>query len=156
MIEGIKGKILLLAILGAISNVASSRADVANNLNSKLVVEVDGFANQSGQVCASLFANSQGFPNNRQKVVQRQCTKIASVPTIITFNNLKAGSYAVAAIHDRNGDGTLNRNNLGMPIEGYGFSRNPTTEAAPPKFKDAVVLIAGPSTYIQVHLKYLL
>lgn len=155
MLTGLRTRASLVIIVGAIANAAcSSKANVANNLNSKLVVQVNGFANQSGQVCASLFANSQGFPNNRQKVVQRQCTKIA-VPTTITFKNLKAGSYAVAVIHDRNNDGTLNRNNLGMPLEGYGFSRNPKTETAPPKFQDAVVFVAGASTNVQVQLNYL-
>lgn len=154
MLKGLRTRVLLLTIVGAIANAACSRANVANNLNSKLVVQVSGFANQSGQVCASVFASSQGFPNNRQKVVQRQCTKIAN-PTTITFKNLKAGSYAVAVIHDRNSDGTLNRNDLGMPLEGYGFSQNPQTETAPPKFKDAVVFVAGVSTNVQVQLRYL-
>ncbi|KJH72556.1 DUF2141 domain-containing protein [Aliterella atlantica] len=154
MLKGLRTRASLLAIVGAIANAACSQANVVNNLNSKLVVQVGGFANQSGQVCASLFASSQGFPNNRQKVVQRQCTKIAN-PTTITFKNLKAGSYAVAVIHDRNSDGTLNRNDLGMPVEGYGFSQNPQTETAPPKFKDAVVFVAGVSTIVQVQLRYL-
>lgn len=155
MSKGLRVRASLLTIVGAIANAACSRADVVNNLNSKLVVEVNGFGDRSGQVCASLFASSQGFPNKRKNAVQRQCTKISAIPTTITFNNLKAGSYAVAVIHDRNSDGTLNRNDVGMPLEGYGFSRNPNTENAPPKFQDAVVFVAGASTNVQVQLKYL-
>ena len=146
---------LLLSVFGILINLSSSRADANNSLFGNLTVEIDGFRNRAGQACVSLFASSQGFPNNRKNVVQRQCKKIASIPLIVNFTNLKAGNYAVAIVHDTNGDGTLNRNDIGMPIEGYGFSRNPEIRTAAPKFNDAAVLIAGPNTSVQVQLKYL-
>ncbi len=147
--------VLFFAFFGAIAHACDSRADTVNNLTSRLTVEVAGFNNQQGQVCVSIFANSQGFPHQRKNVVQRQCTKITSIPIAITFTDLKAGSYAVAVIHDVNGDGTLNRNDLGMPIEGYGFSRNPATRTKAPEFNDSAVLVAGPNTNVQIQLKYL-
>ncbi|NHC33655.1 DUF2141 domain-containing protein [Scytonema millei VB511283] len=145
---------LLLTALGISLDISHSRAK-ANNLSGNLTVEINGFRNREGQACVSLFASSQGFPNNRKNVVQRQCNKITSVPLTLNFRNLKAGNYAVAIIHDTNGDGTLNRNDIGMPIEGYGFSRNPEIRTAAPKFNDAAVLIAGPNTNVQVQLLYL-
>ncbi len=153
--RGLRANVLLLVIFGSMAIASSSRADVTNNLTSSLSVAVNGFNNQEGQVCVSLFANSQGFPNNRKKVVQRQCTKITSIPVTVTFANLTAGSYAAAVIHDSNGDGTLNRNDLGMPIEGYGFSKNPAIRTGPPKFNESAVLVAGPNTNVQVQLQYL-
>lgn len=147
--------LLLLAFFGAIANSSIIQVDANNSLSGNLTVEIDSFRNREGQVCASLFASSQGFPNNRKNVVQRQCHKITSVPLTVNFNNLKAGNYAVAVIHDTNSDGTLNRNDIGMPIEGYGFSRNPEIRTAAPKFNDAAVFIAGPNTSVQVQLKYL-
>jgi uncharacterized protein (DUF2141 family) len=138
-----------------VTNTTDSRADVTHKFSGNLTVEIDGFRNSEGQVCVSLFASSQGFPNNRKNVVQRQCHKITTVPMTVNFTNLKAGNYAVAVFHDPNRDGTLNRNDLGMPIEGYGFSRNPAIRTAAPKFNEAAVLIAGPNTSVQVQLKYL-
>lgn len=145
----------MLVVFGTTTHTSDIRADVTSNFSGNLTVGIEGFRNREGQVCASLFASNQGFPNNRKNVVQRQCNKITSVPLTINFTNLKAGNYAVAVIHDTNGDGTLNRNDLGMPIEGYGFSRNPTIRTAAPKFNDASILIAGPNTSVQVQLKYL-
>jgi uncharacterized protein (DUF2141 family) len=147
--------LLLLAFFGALANSSISRVDANNSLSGNLTVEIDGFRNHEGQACVSLFASSQGFPNNRKNVIQRQCHKIPSVPLTVNFTNLKAGNYAVAIIHDTNGDGTLNRNDLGMPIEGYGFSRNPTIRTAAPKFNDAAVLVVGSNTSVQIQLKYL-
>ncbi|MBH8576221.1 DUF2141 domain-containing protein [Nostocaceae cyanobacterium CENA369] len=150
MVKALRVSGLLLAVMGLTWSF-SARA----SLNGNLSVEIDGLKNKQGQVCVSVFASSQGFPSNRDRVIQRQCTKITETPMKINFNNLKAGNYAVAVFHDRNNDLTLNRNDLGMPIEGFGFSRNPEVRTSAPKFGDAAFLIAGPNTNIQIKLKYL-
>nr|WP_245817423.1 DUF2141 domain-containing protein [Hydrococcus rivularis] len=76
------------------------------------------------------------------------------MPQLVTFENLQPGSYAVAVLHDANNDGEANRNALGIPVEGFGFSRNPVIRTGPPKFNDAVVLVLGSSTKIQIQLNY--
>lgn len=73
-----------------------------------------------------------------------------------TFDNLKAGSYAVAVLHDKKGDRQLKRNFLGIPTDGFGFSGNPAIVTGPPKFGDSAFVVAGPSTNIQIQLIYLL
>ncbi|BAT53027.1 hypothetical protein NOS3756_19720 [Nostoc sp. NIES-3756] len=142
---------MLMATLGNLAWSLSARA----NFNGKLIVEIDGLQNKQGQVCASIFSSSQGFPSDRKRVLQRQCTQISETPLKLTFDNLKAGSYAVAAIQDLNSDGTLNRNSLGMPVEPYGFSRNPEVRTSAPKFGDAAFILAGPNTIIQIQMRKL-
>lgn len=149
MINKLRVSVLLLAVMG-LAWPFSAKASSNSNLN----IEIDGFKNSKGQVCVSLFASSQGFPNNRDRVLQRQCTKITENAVKVTFGKLKAGNYAVAAIHDENNDLRLNRNGIGMPTEGFGFSRNPEVSTSAPKFNDAAFLIAGPNTNIQIQLKY--
>ncbi|WP_138504362.1 DUF2141 domain-containing protein [Nostoc sp. PA-18-2419] len=150
MVRGLRVSMLLLAVLGNLIWSFTAKADYKG----KLTVEIDGLKNKQGQVCASIFANSQGFPNQGDRVLQGQCIKITDTPLLITFENLKAGNYAVAVIHDQNSDRTLNRNILGIPIEGFGFSRNPVITTSAPKFSQAAFLVAGPNTNIQVQLKY--
>ncbi|AFY35251.1 DUF2141 domain-containing protein [Calothrix sp. PCC 7507] len=150
-LRGLRVNLLLLAVVGNLVYSFSARA----GFNGTLTVEIDGFKNKEGQVCASIFANSQGFPNQRDRVLQRQCTKITDIPVKITFENLPASSYAVAVMHDQNKDLILNRNSLGMPTEGFGFSRNPEVTTKPPKFSEATFLLAGPNTKVNVQLKYL-
>ncbi|MBD3882694.1 DUF2141 domain-containing protein [Phormidium tenue FACHB-886] len=155
---------LLLAVLVGWASSSSVRADDsveagdtvndANSLSGNLTVEVDGLKSQEGQICINLFASSRGFPSNRQEALQRQCEAIATIPMTFTFNDLQLGNYAVAVYHDANGDEVLDRNELGMPIEGYGFSRNPVVRTGPPEFGDSAVLVAGSSTSIQIQLKY--
>ncbi|TVP63341.1 MAG: DUF2141 domain-containing protein [Nodularia sp. (in: Bacteria)] len=151
MIKKLGLSALLLAVIGNFTWTSSARASFQGNLT----VEIDGFRNTEGQVCVSIFASSQGFPSNSDRVFKRQCAQIADTSLKVTFDNLQAGSYAVAVIHDQNKDQILNRNNLGMPIEGFGFSRNPEVRTSPPKFREAAFLLAGPNTVIQIQLKYL-
>jgi uncharacterized protein (DUF2141 family) len=151
MRQAMRVSLLLLAFVGNLAWAFSAKANFKGNLT----VEIDGFKNKQGQVCASIFAKSQGFPNDRDRVLQRQCTRITDIPIKLTFENLPAGSYAVAAMHDSNEDSKLNRNSLNMPTEGFGFSKNPEVRTSAPKFNDAAIFLAGPNTTIQIHLKYL-
>ncbi len=123
-------------------------------VNSEITVTIDGLKNLKGQICLSVFDSSQGFPSNSDRAIQGQCLKVSKDPIKVTFSNLPAGSYAVAVIHDANSDRSLNTNALGIPTEGFGFSRNPQIMTGPPKFGDSVVFIAGANTEIAIRLKY--
>ncbi|WP_246844079.1 DUF2141 domain-containing protein [Hydrocoleum sp. CS-953] len=68
---------------------------------------------------------------------------------------MKPGSYAVAAFHDFNDDGIFNLNGIGIPKEGFGFSKNPKIFTGPPKFRDVVVIIVGSTNNIWIKLQYL-
>ncbi|MBD2510305.1 MULTISPECIES: DUF2141 domain-containing protein [unclassified Nostoc] len=150
MVRELRVGMLLLAIVGNMAWSLSAKA----NFNGKLTLEIDGLKNKEGQVCTSIFASSEGFPSDRDRGLQKQCTKITDTPLSITFENLKAGNYAVAVFHDQNNDRILNSNVFGIPKEGFGFSRNPEIRTGAPKFGEAAFLVAGPNTNIQIQLKY--
>lgn len=147
--------IAFLAILGSMVLMSDAKAGIAN-INSDLTITVDGLKNQQGQVCFSLFAKSKGFPSNKDNSLQAGCVKVAETSVKLNFKGLAAGNYAVAVFHDINGDSTLNRNLIGIPTEGFGFTNNPTIRTTPPKFNDSAVLVAGSSTNTQIDLQYLL
>ncbi|MBD2594637.1 DUF2141 domain-containing protein [Nostoc spongiaeforme FACHB-130] len=151
MSKKLKVSLVVLAALGNLALPLMARA----SFNGNLTVEIDGLKNTEGQVCASIFASSQGFPSDRDRVLERQCTKITEKSVTITFSNLKAGNYAVAVMHDENNDFTVNRSDIGFPLEGFGFSQNPEIRSRAPKFDEAAVLVAGANTDIKIHLKYL-
>jgi uncharacterized protein (DUF2141 family) len=73
--------------------------------------------------------NSEAGWNNQEKpvafeevVVTEQ--QVADKAVVVRFK-LPAGSYAVQVMHDENGNGKLDTNVMGIPVEGYGFSNNP-------------------------------
>ncbi|MEA5616515.1 DUF2141 domain-containing protein [Cronbergia sp. UHCC 0137] len=147
------GLMVLLPVLGNLVFLANTRANI---INSNLTVEVDGLKNQTGQICFTIFSDSEGFPDNDKNALQAQCVKITETPQKLDFSDLKPGNYAIALIHDANEDGILNRNSFGIPTEGFGFSNNPTILTGPPKFNDSAVLVVGPNTNIQIKLQYFL
>ncbi|MEA5466222.1 DUF2141 domain-containing protein [Leptothoe sp. PORK10 BA2] len=139
--------------------------------STQLLVQVSGLNELQGKVCLSLFDSSTGFPSNGDEAVGSQCVSaIEPVSTAesdaatqispdssslwVAFENLAPGSYAVSVFHDANGDGEFNRHLFGMPAEGFGFSRNPEVRTGPPQFGDAVVLVAGTETKIEIELNY--
>jgi uncharacterized protein (DUF2141 family) len=147
---------LLLASLGAVSFGLSQaqQAQAQSSATGKLTVEIDNLTSQDGLVCLSLFSRSEGFPSNSSKAVANQCAEISTTPMKVQFTGLSQGSYAVAVIHDANSDRQLNRNGLGIPTEGFGFSRNPVIRTGPPSFNDAAFIMAGSETSVQVELNY--
>ncbi len=64
-----------------------------------------------------------------------------SSQVMVVFPNLSLGKYAVAACHDADGNGKINRNPLGMPTEVSGFSNNARGSFGPPKFENATFAI---------------
>ena len=142
--------ILLLPILGNFLFLASAKAD----LTSSLTIEVEGLKNKSGQICATLFDQSKGFPGDSKKAWQSECSKITEMPQKLIFKDLKPGNYAVALIHDANGNSNLDTNSFGMPTEGFGFSQNPEVLTGPPKFNDSAVTVSKTNTDIKIKMKY--
>ncbi|MBW4505267.1 MAG: DUF2141 domain-containing protein [Scytonematopsis contorta HA4267-MV1] len=126
------------------------------NLTTTLTVEVNGLRNRKGQVCISIFADADAFPKDAVNAVQSQCVEITDIPLQVTFENLQPGNYAITVMHDENRDGQLNRNFLGIPTEGFGFSRNPTIYFGAPKFDDTVFTVTETNTTTQINLNYLL
>lgn len=124
------------------------------NPTGNLRIVVNGIRQAQGQVCVSLFAGSQGFPDRGDRAVRAQCVPTGKGRTAVTFQNIAFGNYAIAVYHDRNGNGKLDRNFLGIPTEGFGFSRNPVIRTGAPRFGEAAVFVAGTETTAQIQLQY--
>ncbi len=50
---------------------------------------------------------------------------------------VEPGTYALALLHDENGNGEMDSNFLGLPQEGYGFSNDAKVFLGPPSFEAA-------------------
>ncbi|WP_238183221.1 DUF2141 domain-containing protein [Methylobacterium trifolii] len=67
------------------------------------------------------------------------------------FRDVEAGTYAVAAFQDMNGNRRLDRTGLGLPQEPYGFSGDAGRRARP-DFARAAFGLREPGTVIRVRL----
>src|SRR5215813_5735647 len=105
---------------------ATALASAAN-----LTVTVKDVRNANGSVLIAVYDLS-GFGKPELAKAKQNAGEVKFV-----FQGLPAGKYAVAAFHDENGNGKLDRNSLGVPTEGYGFSNDAQGTTGPPNFNQA-------------------
>jgi len=105
--------------------------------NTSLQVDLSGLRNAKGHVLVSVFRTEAGFPDDPSKAVQKQRVAVNGDKAVAKFNALPIGTYAVAVLHDENDDLKMDKNFVGIPKEGYGFSNNAIRLTGPPSFKEA-------------------
>jgi uncharacterized protein (DUF2141 family) len=89
-----------------------------------LDVRIDGLREAKGHIMLSLTDSAEAW-DGKAEARTRLRQPVAATSETIRFDDLPPGSYAVQVFHDANDNGRMDTNILGMPVEGYGFSRNP-------------------------------
>lgn len=118
-----------------------------------LDVSVDHLRSAKGLIRVCLTADPDNFP----ACVDDADAITRSVPASvrdIRFGGLPRGTYAVAVIHDENGNAKLDTF-AGIPREGFGFSRNPAVGFGPPRFAAARFVIASDAEMQQIRMRYI-
>lgn len=80
---------------------------------------------------------------------------ISASQRTLRFEALPLGTYAAAVIHDENSNSKLDTV-LGIPKEGFGFSRNPRIGFGAPRFAAARFAIPAEGTEQSIVMRYLL
>ncbi|WP_245646680.1 DUF2141 domain-containing protein [Sphingomonas soli] len=119
-----------------------------------LQIDIVGLRSQKGVVQLCLTREPKGFPDCTKDPGSIRRTLPASNPRI-RLTGLAHGDYAISVIHDANGNAKLDTA-LGIPREGFGFSRNPAIGFGPPSFAAARFTIGDAAQTQQVRMKYLL
>lgn len=103
-----------------------------------VTVSLEGVSSQQGRLMVALYASEDAY---KKKEALSGRALPANGPRELVFKDLAAGRYAIAVFHDENGNGKLDRDANGLPLEPYGFSRNPGTRYGPPSFGDAAFVV---------------
>src|SRR5271166_5413761 len=133
-------KIAAAAVLLSIFNLSQAAA-------ADLTITVDNLRSNQGQVLLCVFSaessDREAFPDcTKGHPVRQNKAAVADGKVVVTFKGLKDGVYAVAAVHDENGNNELDTNFLGIPTEGIGISTNPRLMGRP-HFDEAQFEIKG-------------
>lgn len=121
---------------------------------STLTISVDSLRSSKGLIRLCLTADPKNFPG----CVDDAHALTRTVPAgahEFTVDGLAHGDYAAAVIHDENSNAKLDTF-MGIPREGFGFSRNPVIHFGPPKFTAAKFSIDGDSAHQDLKMRYLL
>ena len=152
----IGGQALLVCLAAATQfAIGAALAQSSTSASSaQIEVMVTNVRNASGKIGCRLFSSKEGFPRSND-AYQNVLVTIASDHATCLFSNLPSGTYAVAVMHDENGNGHLDTNFFGVPEEGYGVSNNHTYPLSSPKWDESLfVLNAGEKKQLQVRMRY--
>lgn len=64
------------------------------------------------------------------------------------------GAYGLALYHDENANGEIDRNGLGIPKEGFGFSNNPRIFLSAPGFAKVRFIAPSGGSSTRIKMKY--
>lgn len=103
-----------------------------------LHVTVKGIKYSEGEIRVGLFADERDF---LKKIIAGKTVVAKGDSVTVAFENLPPGAYAVSVFHDRNWNGKLDTNVLGIPKEGFAFGNNAMGLFGPPSFDKAKVTI---------------
>ena len=119
-----------------------------------LHIEVENLRSNRGQIHLCATSNRAHFPDCRgDPAAFRQTVPAAQHSLRIT--GLPPGRYAISLFHDENSNARLDKF-LGVPREGFGFSRNPVIRFGAPKFDSVDIQLPAGFTRTTVRMQYLL
>ncbi|WP_332676719.1 DUF2141 domain-containing protein [Brevundimonas sp.] len=130
----------MLSIAAALLLLTAQTGPVAPRDGESSVVITFETGASTGSVMVVLYDSEAAYedgPPVAQAVVP------ASGPVVARFGNLPAGDYAVKAFHDIDGDGRMNKNPFGMPVEPYAFSNNAVGNMGPARWAAARFPVSG-------------
>lgn len=108
----------------------------------ELVVRVTGVTAPTGRIGCSLFTGPAGFPMDTTGM---RVVWLPADPKGVScrFADVPSGAYAVAIVHDTNGNGRVDTNLVGLPTEQWGVSRNVRPALRAPRFDEASIRLAA-------------
>jgi len=154
-ISGFGTKYVARILGSAIGAVALASAAAATTAPATLEVNISGLRSMKGNVLVCVTANPRFFPDCSKDPKSFRATLPARDSAQVSFRGLAQGTYAIAVVHDENGNDKMDMA-IFIPKEGFGFSRNPAIVAGPPKFKAASFAIDAAVVSHRIKMKYML
>lgn len=134
----------VLALVPASTVVAAEQAPESNEVQFRTELRERG-----GVVRCGLFARD-GWLNNP---VGAAIVRANTAKPICVFRGIPEGTYGLSAFHDKNGNGKLDTNFVGMPTEDYCASNNARGFMGPPSFEDAKFVYRGGTKRLEARMK---
>lgn len=137
-------KLIMMRFLTFIAFLIISLTGKAQSTGNVLTVEFDGIKQAKGtKVYVALYNSEDSFLKNPLKGV---IVAVKNGKARAIIKDLKPGTYAVSSFYDKNDNGKMDTNFLGIPKEPTGLSNNAKARFGPPKYKDAKFEITADKT----------
>ena len=122
-----------------------------------VTIVATGLRNAHGVVRACMTGEAALFPRCKDPAASFNLIGQAADGVTLTFRGVTPGRYAVALLHDENGNGKADRAAMMIPKEGFGFSRDAKVRFGPPRFEEAAFDVApGAKQRLVIRMRYML
>lgn len=132
---------MLLAVIGCSASALCQ---------TKLQVTVTNIKGVKGNIIVGIFDSDEKF---LKEPLEGRMAKASGDSVTVVFENLKPGKYAVSVLHDANKNKDLDKNKLGIPKEGFGFSNNVIGAMGPPSFERAIIDLTPDMKDLDIDIK---
>ncbi len=119
----------------------------------ELILNIRNLEVGRGEIHIALYDNEADFMETEKRVAGL-AVPVKSVKNLqVSLGRFPYGGYALAAFHDLNGNGELDKNALGIPTEPYAFSGNPRVKWRAPAFRETRFEFRQPKLGLTIELK---
>lgn len=148
-------KLLSLIVLLTVSSImpvtlAQEISSPENSEASRFTLRITGVEEAEGEIRIAVFNSEDSYT---KETVYAEILPVDSTGIDWTIPELPHGEYAIAVYHDKNTNGKLDTNVLGIPKEVYGFSNNARGRFGPASWEEAYFYVKGNTTYHTIHLQ---
>ncbi|MDT0676229.1 DUF2141 domain-containing protein [Autumnicola musiva] len=99
----------------------------------KIIVTINNITGDEGEILFGMYTENTFM---KAEPEFRVLSKIKDGVATATFEKVPEGTYAIIALHDKNGNKRMDFDSSGMPMEDYGTSGN-SMSYGPPQWNDS-------------------
>jgi uncharacterized protein (DUF2141 family) len=116
-------------------------------------VRIQGLRHDRGTIVVALYDNRRAFDDKKGQA-HGASTRPHHRAAVVVFDDVLPGRYAVAFFQDENRNQKLDTTLLGVPTEGFGFSKDVMGKRGPPTFEAAAIDIPAGQVSVVMTAKY--
>lgn len=120
----------------------------------RVLLRVQQVRNAEGNITALLFGDDPEMFLKKGARLDKKRVPAQAGETRLCLYAPQPGVYAVSLYHDENANTDFDRNWVGLPTEGYGFSNNPSLFLGPPSFDQTAFEVGESGTVVEIELNY--
>lgn len=147
-----RNMLIILVLLMMAFSVSGSDAQKHAQQIGQLKLLIVGLENDEGKVKIGLFDSKDSYSEEGESF-RGTSVVIKDRKAECTFERIPYGTYAIKLYHDKNGNGELDTNFMGVPKEKYGFSNNARGMLGPATWDDAKFVFNIKSMSMEINVE---
>lgn len=118
-------------------------------------VTIKGIKNNKGNMPLAVFKDHDSFMDNKAvKLVRYSKAKVVNGTMTVTLD-LEPGTYGLSVLDDENANNKMDKNMIGIPKEGFGFSNYYHDKMSHPQFKDFKIVVTEQKQKVEIKMRYM-